>query len=88
MLGYAVFGSIYGVENISRFAVIDLGQVLFVFFILVTRLEFQQNHRLTIGQTLKQFLKRRSFLESWLGSWQILVGLTRLSPDGRFLQAS
>ena len=39
MLGYAVFGSTYGVANIPHFAVIDLGQVLFVFFILVTRLE-------------------------------------------------
>src|SRR5690606_1219245 len=31
MLGYAIFSSIYGADNVSYFAVVDLGQVLFVF---------------------------------------------------------
>jgi len=57
MLGYALFSSIYGAENISRFAVIDLGQVLFVFFVLITRLKFQQERRLNASETLLTFLK-------------------------------
>jgi malate permease and related proteins len=36
MLGYAIFISMYGVDNIDKLAIIDLGQVIFVFFILVT----------------------------------------------------
>ena len=38
MLGYALFLSLYGQENISRFALMDLGQVIFVFFVLMTLL--------------------------------------------------
>lgn len=36
MLGYAVFTSVFGLEHIDKLAIIDLGQVLFVFFVLVT----------------------------------------------------
>lgn len=57
MLGYALFASIYGTENVSRFAVIDLGQVLFVFFVLITRLKFRQERRLSPSETLLTFLK-------------------------------
>lgn len=81
MLGYAIFGSIYGVENISHFAVIDLGQVLFVFFILITRLEFQQNRRLSISQTFLHFLKTpvilgilAGILANMSGLYQIFTG--------------
>jgi predicted permease len=44
MMGYAIFSAVYGAENIYKFAVVDLGQVTFVFFILVPFLE-----RLTSG---------------------------------------
>jgi predicted permease len=57
MLGYAVFAAIYGESNIPRFAVIDLGQVLFVFFILVTRLEVKQSGHLSARETAWQFFK-------------------------------
>jgi malate permease and related proteins len=36
MIGYAIFISMYGIGSIDKLAVIDLGQVIFVFFILVT----------------------------------------------------
>ena len=35
MIGYALYTAIFGAENLYRFAVVDLGQVLFVFFVLV-----------------------------------------------------
>jgi len=73
MLGYAMFSSIYGSENISYFAVIDLGQVLFVFFVLITRLEFQQSRRLSPGQTLVKFLQTPVILGIIAG---ILANLT------------
>ena len=34
MIGYALYAAIFGAENLYRFAVVDLGQVVFVFFIL------------------------------------------------------
>jgi malate permease and related proteins len=36
MLGYAIFTSVFGLEHIDKLAIIDLGQVLFVFFVLMT----------------------------------------------------
>ena len=39
MMGYAIFSSVYGVANVYKFAVVDLGQVTFVFFVLVPLLE-------------------------------------------------
>lgn len=35
MLGYSLFAIFYGVENIAKFAIVDLGQVIFVFFVMV-----------------------------------------------------
>lgn len=32
MFGYAIFGTVYGQENIFKFGLVDLGQVTFVFF--------------------------------------------------------
>ena len=34
MIGYALYAAIFGQAELSRFAIVDLGQVLFVFFIL------------------------------------------------------
>lgn len=81
MLGYALFSAIYGAENISRFAVIDLGQVLFVFFVLITRLKFQQERRLNASETLLTFLKTpviiailAGILMNFSGAYQALSG--------------
>lgn len=78
MLGYAVFGATYGQDAIPRFAVIDLGQVLFVFFVLVTRLEAAQSHRLSAAQTLRQFFKTPVIIAIILGILANLTGFYRL----------
>jgi malate permease and related proteins len=39
MMGYAIFSAVYGTESVFKFGIIDLGQVVFVFFVLVTALE-------------------------------------------------
>ena len=46
MMGYAIYGAVYGADNIWKFGIVDLGQVLFVFFVLVPGLK-----RLSIGAT-------------------------------------
>ncbi|HUX12370.1 MAG TPA: AEC family transporter [Spirochaetia bacterium] len=38
MVGYAIFIAVYGVENVPYLALVDLGQVLFVFFVLMSLL--------------------------------------------------
>jgi malate permease and related proteins len=78
MLGYAVFSAIYGDANIPHFAVIDLGQVLFVFFILVTRLRAEQNHRLSLSQTIVQFIKTPVIIGILAGILANLSGVYKL----------
>ncbi len=57
MMGYAIFGSIYGVENIPVFAIFDLGQVLFVFLVLVPTLGNKDGQRTDLKKIAMQFLK-------------------------------
>ncbi len=38
MVGYAIFIAVYGVENVPYLALVDLGQVIFVFFVLMSLL--------------------------------------------------
>lgn len=67
MMGYAIYGAVFGADNIFQFAVIDLGQVLFVFFILVPYVQ-----RLGVGpapftNTLRNFLRTPVILSIILG---------------------
>ena len=78
MLGYAIFGSIFGDANIPHFAVIDLGQVLFVFFILITRLAVLQGRRLSLAQTLLNFVKSPVIIGIFAGIIANFTGLYRL----------
>jgi hypothetical protein len=57
MLGYAIFGSVYGQENIYKFGLVDLGQVTFVFFILVPALQRQVSGSQRFIETLRSFIK-------------------------------
>jgi hypothetical protein len=58
MLGYAIFTAVYGQENLYKFGVVDLGQVIFVFFILVPTLKNQEAGQATSFQnTLLSFLR-------------------------------
>jgi predicted permease len=57
MLGYAIYGAVYGQENLYKFGIIDLGQVLFVFFILVPGLTRMAGGPVSFGATLLGFLK-------------------------------
>lgn len=39
MLGYALYSSLFGAEGVSRFALADLGQVLYVFTVLMAQMK-------------------------------------------------
>jgi malate permease and related proteins len=78
MMGYAIFGAVYGPENVYKFGIIDLGQVVFVFFILVTTLE-----RLSVGPkpfrtTLVNFFKTPVILSILAGIIANKSGLINL----------
>jgi predicted permease len=78
MLGYAVFGAMYGSANVGKFAVIDLGQVLFVFFVLVTRLQMARGSRVDWRGTLVNFGRTPVIIAILLGMLANLSGFYRL----------
>ncbi len=51
MMGYAIFTAVYGVDNVFNFAVVDLGQVIFVFFVLVPFVQRQGSGATSIART-------------------------------------
>ena len=57
MMGYAIFSSVYGAENIYKFGLIDLGQVVFVFFVLVTVLERYDTGPRPFSEVVRRFFK-------------------------------
>jgi len=57
MLGYAIFGAVYGQENLYKFGLIDLGQVTFVFFILVPSLQQELSGKQRLADTIRSFVK-------------------------------
>ncbi len=57
MMGYAIYTAVYGTDNVFKFAVIDLGQVTFVFFVLVSVLQRQSIGARPFSETLKGFFK-------------------------------
>lgn len=88
MMGYAIFSSVYGVENVYKFAVIDLGQVTFVFFILVPFLERLSSGPKPFSTTVANFFRtpvilgilggiiaNRIDLLTLLSSWPISASL-------------
>ena len=56
MMGYAIFSAVYGAEAVFNFAVIDLGQVVFVFFILVPFVQRLGSGAVSFRQTVRGFL--------------------------------
>ena len=67
MMGYAIFGAVYGAQQIFNFAVVDLGQVVFVFFILVPFVQRISSGATSFGATLRGFLKTPVIIAIFLG---------------------
>ncbi len=57
MMGYAIFGAVYGQDQIYKFGIVDLGQVLFVFFVLVPGLQRMASGARPFRETAISFLK-------------------------------
>ncbi len=57
MMGYAIFGAVFGSALLSKFAVVDLGQVIFVFFVLLTAMDPLTARRRNVGELVGGFLR-------------------------------
>lgn len=78
MMGYAIFGAIYGQENIFKFGVVDLGQVTFVFFVMVTILERYSSGVRPFRDTVTGFLRTPVIIAIFAGVLFNQLGLTTL----------
>ncbi len=67
MMGYAIYAAVYGAANIFNFAVVDLGQVLFVFFVLVPWIGRLATGRMSMLDTLVGFVKTPVIVAIFLG---------------------
>lgn len=56
MMGYAIFTAVYGAEAVFNFAVVDLGQVVFVFFLLVPFVQRLERGAAPLRQTVRGFV--------------------------------
>lgn len=79
MMGYAIYGAVFGADNIFQFAVIDLGQVLFVFFVLVPYVQRLGTGPTPFLNTVRSFLGTPVILSILLGIVVNQTGLMALA---------
>jgi len=77
MMGYALYASIYGQENLHRFALVDLGHVVFVFAVLMPFLERSTRGARPLGDTLRSVARTPVIVAIVLGLVAGATGLLR-----------
>lgn len=85
MLGFSLYGSIYGAENLNFIGVLDLGQEIFVWFVLVSILSSLQNNAISIKASLKTFISSPVIISILLGTLLNILGLRELINTNIFL---
>ena len=76
MLGYALFTAFFGAENTYKLAIFDIGQVIFVFFVLVNFLRKQNGTNASAKQVVLGFAKSPIILSMTAGIIISSTGLT------------
>jgi malate permease and related proteins len=87
MLGYALYSSVYGADNLYKFGVIDLGQVVFVFFVLVNWLRRRESQAQPIAAMVRGFLTTPPITAILLGIAANALGVTALLNSGSIGQS-
>lgn len=67
MVGYAIFISAYGMEAVGRFAAVDLGQLLFVWFVLIGPLIALRDGHKRSGRVIRTFVTSPVVIGIFLG---------------------
>jgi len=76
MLGYALFGAVFGQAEVWRFAIVDLGQVIFVFFILApVVMRWASGERPSLLTSMAEFARTPVIIAIVAGVAGGLVGL-------------
>lgn len=77
MMGYALYASIYGQENLHRFALVDLGHVVFIFAVLIPVLQRATGGARPLRETLVGVARTPVILAIVAGLIADRVGLLR-----------
>ena len=75
MMGYGLYAMLYPAAQAYNFALVDLGQVVFVFTVYMALLNRQKN--ISIQETLKGMLASKVFLAIAIG---VLLSATKIGP--------
>jgi predicted permease len=78
MMGYTLYASIYGQENLHRFALVDLGHVLFVFAVLIPVLQRATGGARPLRETLRGVARTPVILAIVAGLVADQLGLLRV----------
>lgn len=88
MLGYSIFTLFYGPENVFKFALIDLGQVTFVFFVMVGILtSFKDTQKQSFKNMLSSFIKTPVIIAIILGIIFQKTGLINIFQENILLSS-
>jgi predicted permease len=76
MLGIPLFAGVFGASELYRFAIVEIGQELFVFFILVTVVVMRASgHRPPLSETIGTFVRHPVILAILAGIGGSIIGL-------------
>lgn len=81
MLGVSLFGAAYGLDQIGKIAIIDLGQETFIWFIYVALLMRERDGETQTGQLLKMFVTSPVILAILTGLILNFLGLGNVLAD-------
>jgi predicted permease len=82
MIGYALYSAIFGQAELSRFAIVDLGQVLFVFFVLApVVMRWASGHAPPLSRTVAAFVRTPVIVAILAGVICSLAGLAAPLAD-------
>lgn len=88
MLGFSFYGSVFGAEKISYIGVLDLGQEIFVWFILSSiLLSFQKGRTSGVGESLKNFVSSPIILAIMAGVILNIVGLKTFIQENMLISS-
>jgi hypothetical protein len=67
MLGFSLYGSLYGTENLGIIGILDLGQEIFVWFILTTLIRTAENRTPVLKTAVLDFVRTPAIIAIFLG---------------------
>lgn len=82
MLGIGMYATIYGVEQVSTFAIVDLGHELFIWSVFLTALIARRDHTRGVGTLARAFIRSPVVIAILAGLGANALGLEDVLREG------